>query len=76
MKIFSTLTLFALLGTCATKKYTEKIQILKDNIALADSTLVIKYANTITSKELKKHLYKYASDEFEGRKHRIGFWGR
>jgi len=68
MKIFSTLTLFALLGTCATKKYTEKIQILKDNIVLSDSTLIVKYANTITSKELKKHLYKYASDEFEGRK--------
>lgn len=68
MKIFSTLTLFALLGTCATKKYSEKIQILKDNIVLSDSTLIFKYANTITSKELKKHLYKYASDEFEGRK--------
>ncbi len=68
MKIFSTLTLFALLGTCATKKYTEKIEIIKNNIVLADSTLVIKYANTITSKELKTHLYQYASKEFEGRK--------
>lgn len=68
MKFFSTLTLFTLLGTCATKKYTEKIQNLKDNIVLSDSVLVIKYANTITSKELKKHLYLYASDEFEGRK--------
>lgn len=28
----------------------------------------IKYANTITEKELKEHLYTYASDEFEGRK--------
>ncbi|MGB0891974.1 MAG: M28 family metallopeptidase [Flavobacteriaceae bacterium] len=26
-----------------------------------------KYAKTITSEELKKHLYTYASDEFEGR---------
>lgn len=26
-----------------------------------------KYASTITSKELSKHLYTYASDEFEGR---------
>lgn len=68
MKIFSTLTLFALLGTCATKKYTEKIQNIKDNIVLSDSVLVINYANTITSNELKKHLYLYASDEFEGRK--------
>ena len=68
MKIFSTLTLFALLGTCATKKYTEKLQNVKDNIVLVDSALIINYANTITAKELKKHLYFYASDEFEGRK--------
>src|SRR5690606_33691828 len=27
----------------------------------------IKYANTITEKELKEHLYTYASNEFEGR---------
>ena len=27
----------------------------------------VKYANTITSEDLKKHLYTYASDEFEGR---------
>ena len=29
--------------------------------------LPIKYAETITKKELKQHLYKYASNEFEGR---------
>lgn len=27
----------------------------------------VKYANTITAKDLSKHLYIYASDEFEGR---------
>lgn len=27
----------------------------------------MKYANTITSEELKTHLYKFSSDEFEGR---------
>jgi len=27
----------------------------------------VKYANTITAEDLKKHLYTYASDEFEGR---------
>jgi hypothetical protein len=31
------------------------------------SNLPIKYAETITKKELKQHLYKYASNEFEGR---------
>src|SRR6056300_1504747 len=28
----------------------------------------LKYANTITAKDLSKHLFIYASDEFEGRK--------
>lgn len=68
MKIFSSLSLFVLIGTCATQKYTTKIQNIKDSIQLVDSTWVVNYANTITSKELSTHLYAYASDEFEGRK--------
>ena len=68
MKTFCILSLFALVGTCSTPKYTTKIQNLKNSIQLVDSTLVLKYANTITSEELKKHLFVYASDEFEGRK--------
>lgn len=68
MKTFCILSLFALVGTCATQKYTTKIQNLKDNIQLVDTTQVINYANTISSEELSKHLYEYASDEFKGRK--------
>ena len=68
MKIFCILSAFALVGTCATTKYTTKIQNLKDSIELVDSTLVTKYANTITSEELSEHLYKFSSDEFQGRK--------
>lgn len=68
MKTFCFLSLFTLLGTCATQKYTTKIQNIKDAIHIVDSTLVVKYANTITSEELSKHLYKYASEEFQGRK--------
>ena len=62
------LSLFVLVGTCATPKYTVKIQNLKDSIQLTDSILVVKYANTITSQELKTHLYKFSSEEFQGRK--------
>ena len=67
MKTFYILSLFSLLGTCATKKYTAKIQDVKDNIVLVDSTLLINYANTISAEELKTHLYKFSSNEFEGR---------
>ncbi|CDF79986.1 aminopeptidase [Formosa agariphila KMM 3901] len=35
--------------------------------SLLDSTLVRKYANTITTTDLKQHLEIYASDDFEGR---------
>ena len=51
-----------MVGTCATPKYSTKIQNVKDNIALVDSTLLKKYANTITSNELKSHLYKFSSE--------------
>jgi len=68
MKTFYILSLFTLLGTCATKKYNAKIQDVKDSIALADSTLVIKYANTISAEELKTHLYKFSSNDFMGRR--------
>ncbi len=68
MKTFFILAAFVLVGTCSTPKYTAKIQNLKNSIQLVDSTHVINYANTITVKELKTHLYKFSSDEFEGRK--------
>lgn len=68
MKILFLLSAISLVGTCATPKYTTKIKNLKDNIQLVDSTHVVKYASTITAKELKTHLYTFSSDLFEGRK--------
>lgn len=67
MKTFCILSAFALVGTCATTKYTTKIQNIKDNIRLADSARVVNYSKTITTQELSTHLYKFSSDEFEGR---------
>jgi len=67
MKIFCILCALTLVGTCATKKYSAKIQDIKDNIQLSDSTLVCNYANTITAKELSTHLYAFSSNDFEGR---------
>lgn len=67
MKTFCILSAFALVGTCATTKYTTKIQNLKDSITVVDSTLVVNYANTITEKELRKELYMFSSNAFEGR---------
>lgn len=68
MKTLCILSLITLVGTCATPKYTTKIQNIKDSIILTDSILVMKYASTITANELKTNLYQFCSDEFEGRK--------
>ncbi|GGD23270.1 M28 family peptidase [Hyunsoonleella pacifica] len=67
MKFIITLSLLTLVGTCATPKYTARIENLKSSIKIIDSSLVTKYSKTITSEELKEHLYKFASKEFEGR---------
>ncbi|WP_308992247.1 M28 family peptidase [Mariniflexile litorale] len=68
MKTFCTLSAFALIGTCATPKYSARIQSIKDSIKLEDSTLIVNYANTITSEELSIHLYNFSSKDFEGRR--------
>ena len=68
MKIFFILSAITLVGTCSKPRYTTRIQNIKDSIQIVDSSVVIKYANTITSKELKTHLYDFACEEFQGRK--------
>lgn len=68
MKSFLILSAFALVGSCATTKYSTKIKNLKDSIKVTDSTLITRYANTITSEELEANLYEFASATFEGRK--------
>ena len=40
MKIFCVLSAFALVGSCATTKYSTKIENLKTSIHLSDSTVV------------------------------------
>ncbi|MEW4924549.1 M28 family peptidase [Algibacter sp. 2305UL17-15] len=68
MKIFCILSIISLLGTCASPKYTARIDNLKKSIKIVDSTLVKTYAETITSDELSSMLYKFASKEFQGRR--------
>ena len=68
MKSFIILSAFALVGSCASTKYSTKIKNLKNSIAINDSIVIAKYANTITAEELKNNLYTFASKDFEGRK--------
>ena len=58
---------FILVGSCAQTRHSVKIEDLKSGIKIEDSLEVIKYANTITSDELKEIVYDFSSKEFEGR---------
>ncbi len=68
MKSFLIISAFTLVGSCATTKYSTKIENLKNSVHVTDSTLIATYAETITAKELEKNLYDFASSTFEGRK--------
>ena len=68
MKILVYASAFILVGSCATLSNKEKIQAIADNIEISQPDLIKKYSETITSNELKAHLYSFSSDEFRGRK--------
>ncbi len=43
------------------------ISLITINLGFSQLSKAKKFAKTITDKDLKEHLYTYASDEFEGR---------
>ena len=67
MKALYILTVLTIVGSCSKTKYSTKINNIKNGIELSDSTLVTTYANSITSEELKTHLYAFSDDKFKGR---------
>ncbi|WP_347925518.1 M28 family metallopeptidase [Pontimicrobium sp. SW4] len=68
MKILVYASAFILVGSCASLSNKEKRQAIVDNIKIVQPDQLKTYSKTITSKELKEHLYIFASDEFQGRK--------
>lgn len=68
MKSLLIISALSLVGSCATTRYSTKIENLKEGIELNDSTVVMTYANTITANELKELLYEFTSEDFGGRK--------
>ena len=67
MKSFLILSALVLVGSCATTKYSTKIDNLKASIVVTDTAVVSAYANTIKAKTLKNNLYQFSSTNFNGR---------
>ncbi|SDB27897.1 Peptidase family M28 [Flavobacteriaceae bacterium MAR_2010_188] len=67
MKFLIVVYALTLVGSCATKRYSDRIQDLKDNIQFEDIDTIAKYANTINEANLKNHVYTLSSNDFEGR---------
>ncbi len=63
-KIFYAASFIALLSCSTTQNTTKKLGGSNEN---TNVDLSLKYATTITAKDLGSHLFTYASDEYEGR---------
>ena len=57
-----------LVGSCATLSHKQKMAQIQERIVFKDAKTVSKYANTITSEELKSHVYQFSADDLKGRK--------
>lgn len=57
-----------LVGSCATKSYTEKLEDVKNGVEFENKKLIVEFANSITANELKTHVYDIASETLQGRK--------
>ncbi|WP_047545664.1 M28 family metallopeptidase [Psychroserpens sp. Hel_I_66] len=68
MKFQLILLSLTLVGSCAKLRYTDKIELLKESIDYDNVTNVETYLNSISSEELKHHVYEFSKNEFQGRK--------
>jgi Zn-dependent M28 family amino/carboxypeptidase len=57
-----------LVGSCSTIRNSEKVTNLKESIIFEDKAIVQTYLKTITTDDLKTHLYEITSEKYNGRK--------
>lgn len=67
MKTLIILSILAFIGSCTETKYKTKIQTIENGVQIKDSLLIDKYSKTITPEELKTNLYRFASEDYNGR---------
>ncbi|MEO6347644.1 MAG: M28 family metallopeptidase [Aquaticitalea sp.] len=68
MKLFLMVSALTIMGACANKRHSEKLQDVKQSVIFENESNINKFANTITAKELKDFVYELASDTNQGRK--------
>lgn len=56
-----------LIGSCSTIRHSEKVINLKESIIFEDKAIVETYLNTITTDDLKIHLFEITSEKYNGR---------
>lgn len=67
MKLFIVAIALTIVGACANKRHSEKLEDVKKNVQFENEPNVLEFANSITSKELKIIVCELASDAYEGR---------
>ncbi|WP_455169397.1 M28 family metallopeptidase [Aegicerativicinus sediminis] len=68
MKLLLIASALSLVGSCATHSYKQRIESLKQGIAFENRTQVEQFSKSISPTDLRDHVCKLSSDEFEGRK--------
>ncbi len=68
MKVLLVASALTIVGACAHKRHSEKLEDVKNSIQFEQENKVIEFANTITAKELKGFVYELSSNENSGRK--------
>ena len=68
MKVFLVATALTIVGSCAHKRHSEKLDDVKNSVQFETLSKVEEFGNTITANELKSIVYELSSNENEGRR--------
>ena len=68
MKVLVIATMLALVGACAEKRHSEKLEDIKKSVHFDNEDSIQRFANTITASELEDLVKELSSDNYQGRK--------
>lgn len=68
MKVLIIASAFTIVGACAHKRHSEKLDDVKNSIQFEQESKIEEFANSITANELKTIVYELSSNENQGRR--------